>query len=66
MKKSCFAYSNNGCLALKVELCKDGKPCPFYKAKEQLEVEHYKALYRAQKLGLKIDIDSPYIENKGD
>ena len=63
MLKTCFAYSNNGCLALQVDLC-NYKKCPFYKTKEQIEIEHYHALYRVEKLGLNIHIDSPYVITK--
>lgn len=57
MNKSCFAYYNGGCLALNTAICKkDNAVCPFYKTKEQIELEYYKALYRIEKLGLLVDI----------
>ena len=55
MKTTCFAYFNGGCLALNPAIC-ETKKCPFFKTKEQIELEYYKALYRKEKLGLPIDI----------
>lgn len=56
MLTNCFAYYENGCLALRPCVCETNDTCPFFKTKEQIELEYYKALYRKEKLGLPIDI----------
>ena len=64
MKTSCFAYYGGECLALKEPMC-EKRTCPFYKTKEQIEIEYYKALYRKEKLGLLVDIvNTNNINNK--
>ena len=48
----CFAFGISECLALNRKICEQGKPCPFFKTKKQLEEEQEKTSKRLVKLEL--------------
>jgi len=53
----CFAMSNGGCGALKVNKCP--KSCKFYKSHQQLRTERQKAYNRLMELG-RLDLIDTY------
>ena len=55
MNKDCFAYLNNGCVALNSVLC-DKSKCPFYKTHAQIQRDYNKAVERKNRLGLTMEI----------
>ena len=57
-KTNCFAFTKNGCLALRTNTCTG---CKFFKTEKQLIEEHEKAKNRLKGLRPDIEISSPYI-----
>ena len=57
MNEDCFAMSNGGCRALKVNKCP--KNCKFYKSHQQLRIERQKALKRLMDMG-RLDLIDTY------
>jgi hypothetical protein len=55
--EDCFAMSNGGCGALKVNKCP--KNCKFYKTHQQLRIERQKTYNRLMELG-RLDLIDTY------
>lgn len=48
----CFAFVDNGCMALSPQICIKGEHCPFFKTKEQVQEEQKKTVERLTALGI--------------
>ena len=57
MNTDCFAYKNGKCRVLKITECRNGKPCPFFKTKEQQEEDVRKVYARLASLDKSVQRD---------
>lgn len=57
MRTDCFALKNGKCRVLKITGCRNGKPCSFFKTKEQQEEDVKKAYARLALLDKNVQKD---------